>query len=270
MQRLIFLTTLSILSISLLSCASYMKRKECEKVNWHEYGKKVAMEGKRLSSDKFIKECEAAEAVVKHDELDIGFKEGMNQYCQKDTAYKIGREGNDFNFRFCHRDIENLKASHAKGLKDYCTPEGGYQAGSKGKTYRNNCPKDVEAAFLKKYRHGRSIFLQGEIRKKEREVIDIEDQIRRKEREQRNLQYQLTSLPKARVIRQERTRDKKRTSTDIYIEDVDTEANQAERQRLKRLIRNLGRDITRLEDRRRQLRIEIVDTRTEINSLRAY
>ncbi len=87
---------LFLLMLSLTSCASYFKRKECESINWFEHGKKVAMRGEWLNSDKTVSECRKVEAHIQESQLDQGFKNGMERYCSPTAAYMTGKGGDLF------------------------------------------------------------------------------------------------------------------------------------------------------------------------------
>ena len=100
MKAIFRVSLLILLGLNLVACASYMTRKSCEATNWFDYGKKVALDGRRLSGDDFIQQCYKAEGEVAESDLDKGFKTGMAMYCQPDTAYQTGRGGNFF-YRKC-------------------------------------------------------------------------------------------------------------------------------------------------------------------------
>lgn len=48
-------------------------------------------------------------------------------------------------------------AGWQRGLIDYCTPERGFDAGRNGESYADVCPKNVEPAFLKRFKIGTGI-----------------------------------------------------------------------------------------------------------------
>ena len=98
MSRLI-LTVVIVLSTA--GCASYFKRKECEKTNWFEHGQKVAMSGKRMDADPFVKECRKVEAEFSFTDLDNGFKSGMAKYCTGDNVFLVGKAGKPFSYEMC-------------------------------------------------------------------------------------------------------------------------------------------------------------------------
>ena len=50
--------------IALSSCSSYFKRQTCESTNWFEYGQNVALEGRRLTGDQFVLECQKASSDI--------------------------------------------------------------------------------------------------------------------------------------------------------------------------------------------------------------
>ena len=92
-----------LLAVSLLvlsSCSSYMIRKECEKLNWYQVGFDAAMRGDRISNDDSVSRCRKADAEMSESQLDVGFKAGMSKYCQPDTVFQTGKNGDLFNTDF--------------------------------------------------------------------------------------------------------------------------------------------------------------------------
>ena len=75
-----------LLTMQMFGCASYFKRKECEKINWFDHGQSVAMRGDRLNADKAVNECRKVEADISETQLDLGFKSGMQKYCDPTNA----------------------------------------------------------------------------------------------------------------------------------------------------------------------------------------
>ena len=123
----------------IVSC-SMLKRK-CEKTNWFEYGKGVALTGKRLSADEFYNQCIEKEAEINEVSADQGFKQGLDIYCAPEAPYDYGKLGKPYNFKFCdHINISEMKSLHMKGLRVYCQPSNGYPEGIKGEAYNKLCP----------------------------------------------------------------------------------------------------------------------------------
>ncbi|MEK2646993.1 DUF2799 domain-containing protein [Bdellovibrio sp. BCCA] len=166
------------LALNLTACASYFKKKECESVNWFEHGKKVALRGEWLNSDKLVNECRKVEAEIQESQLDQGFKSGMQKYCSPSYAYQVGKSGDFYSREVCEGpQINVLLAEHKKGVKDYCAKSNGQNAGASGKKYQNICPKDLEPAFLAEYRKGRKRYVQAMISSRESDIHEIETKI---------------------------------------------------------------------------------------------
>ena len=166
------------LVISLSSCSSYMKRKQCESTNWFDYGQSVALDGRRLSGDQFIMECMKAEADVAESDLDRGFKSGLDKYCQPDTVFQVGKNGSFFSAEMCVGEgLTLLQSRHRAGVLEYCQRSNGYAAGAKGKAYNKICPASLEGAFLPEFNRGRKRYLQTLTSENSKEIAQLENEI---------------------------------------------------------------------------------------------
>lgn len=161
MNRILSLIALALI---LTSCASYMKRKQCENTNWFEHGKKVALSGKWLNSDSHLMECRKVEASIAESQVDLGFKNGLQIYCSPAEAYNVGKSGTPYSNDLCEGPLSTtLRQRHQKGIEDYCAKSNGYNAGSSGIKYQNVCPANLEAAFLVEYKKGRKKYVTAAI-----------------------------------------------------------------------------------------------------------
>ena len=191
---------LLILGLNLVSCASYMTRKNCEATNWYEYGKKVALEGRRLSGDDFIQQCYKAEGDVAESALDTGFKAGMEMYCQPETVYQTGRDGNFFSRDMCApQGMSLLLKRHNEGVLAYCLKSNGFAAGTTGRAYNKICPSTMEAAFMPEFNRGRKKFLQTEVYENERQISEIERETSRLNSDLRIRQIQYVGYQSVKV-----------------------------------------------------------------------
>lgn len=184
-------------------CVSYFKRKECEAVNWFEYGHKVAMEGRRLSGDQFVSECRKVEAEFSETDLDRGFKGGMAKYCLPQTVFELGKKGDFFSVEMC--DGENprlLQEKHKAGVGEYCQKSNGYTAGTVGRAYNKICPKELEKDFLPEFKRGRKKYLNVLVLENEKKINDIEREILNLERERnmKSLEAQRLQIPTGAVV----------------------------------------------------------------------
>jgi len=245
-------------------------RKKCEKKNWFEYGRIVALKGLRLGSDQFYNQCKKAEAEFDEMSADQGFKKGMNIYCSKEAPYDYGKRGKPYNFDFCdHTYISKMKADHEKGLRVYCRPKNGFPEGIKGDPYNKLCPIDMEAKFLKGFNRGRIKYLRSEIVKYNHEVRDIDRDIKSKEydlreykADLRDLNYHYSgrerrssiSISNGRIYIGRRNRNRFNTK-----EEVD-----AERGRLESEIRRSESRVSGLESKRSKARAQIREYKKEI------
>ena len=179
-------------AFALPSCASYFVRQSCNKIDWYEYGKSVAMSGNRLSGNTHVRQCEDAEANINYTALDQGFKKGMLDYCRPDTALAIGRRGEFFAPDMCDgENVRLLKSQHQQGVISYCQKSNGQSAGATGKRYNQICPKELEAEFLNEFNLGRKRYLAATVYQTNIEIGDLQNEINRLENEKNHLVSQL-------------------------------------------------------------------------------
>lgn len=248
---------------ALTGCASYFKRKECEKTNWHEYGKSVAMSGRRLSGDHFVQSCEKVEAQINYSALDLGFKSGMANYCLPETVYATGRSGQAFNPHLCDgSDLKLLGQKHQEGVVAFCQPDNGYRVGAQGAKYAGICPQNLESAFLKQFDQGRKIYLKGQIEHKENEIEALEKQISENQKLLAANNKQLALLPVIRALKKAKGKKK----ADVYTPEEQRLID--ERQRLNTKITGLENQVKADRNRQNQLRNEIGSMRTEMMAIR--
>lgn len=149
-----------LLTILLSGCANFFIRQECEKQNWYQLGYDAALRGERISNDAQVSRCRKAEAEISESQLDVGFKAGMSRYCQPETAFQTGRQGDTLNSDFCDTNILNLlQRKHAEGNKAYCSD--GLTAGQSGKKYKNVCAAEFEKKFIPEYKKGRKKYISN-------------------------------------------------------------------------------------------------------------
>ncbi|CAN5656051.1 hypothetical protein BH10BDE1_BH10BDE1_26920 [soil metagenome] len=180
----ILFMALTILLIAQTGCSSYFKRQDCEATNWYEYGKKVALTGRRLSGDQFVVDCRRVEAEIREADLDRGFKEGMDRYCDASQVFNLGKSGEFFSAEMCDgANLRQLQERHKVGVVEYCQKSNGYTAGAGGKDYNKICPKELERAFLPEFNRGRKKYLtvvvlqiDGQVNNLDREILSLENQ----------------------------------------------------------------------------------------------
>ena len=232
------------LIINLISCSSYFKRKDCEATNWFDYGQKVALEGRRLTGDQFISECYHAEADVAESDLDRGFKSGLEKYCQPETAFQIGKNGNFFSTEMCTgQGLGTLLAKHRAGVNEYCVRSNGYAAGTKGRAYNKICPAGLETTFLPEFNRGRKRYLGAVIAENQKEI-------NKNERELTRLQSEL-GFKKAQLMRgQYNAKDEKAMSV---VRDLSSQVRD-----LEYSISSKQGQISRLQNDNRMMQLEMV------------
>ncbi len=162
------------------------------------------MQGKRLSGDERVKQCEAAGADINGADLSRGFKAGMASYCMPDTVFQNGKKGEFFNVEMCDGEQPRfLQKRHAEGVKEYCAKSNGYSAGATGRKYNNICPKDQEAAFMPEFNRGRKTYLKATIENNETRITEIDSNVVGIDRERIMLLTQLSAMGDGKVITRE-------------------------------------------------------------------
>jgi hypothetical protein len=252
-------------------------KKKCNDTNWFAHGESVAMQGKRLDQDDFVAQCRKVEADVRDGDLDLGFKKGMQDYCEPDTVFRTGKKGEHFNKDMCGSgQLRLLVAKHQEGVKEYCDPSNGYAAGTAGKPYNLICPKSLEKAFLPEFKKGRKAYLTELVNQRTSEIAAVDGDIQRKERERQELRRELSSLQsdmafvksggrrniiigKKSIVINERTTAQSRQT---YEHDLQTDI-----QDLQWRIGNVDSEIQRLIQSKQQKTTEISELRKEMIGL---
>lgn len=260
---------LIVLMLNLTACASYFKKKECESTNWFEHGKKVALRGEWLNSDKLVNECRKVEAEIQESQLDQGFKNGMQKYCSAPHAYQVGKSGDFFSRDVCEGpQINVLLAEHNKGVKDYCAKSNGQNAGASGKKYQNICPKDLEPAFFAEYRKGRKKWVQAMIDTRQTDIREIDSKLFSKRSDLsfrqgrlRGLESEVSSLETQRNFTPLDNHNQ-RSYLDNRISSLSSDLSS-----LRSEVSSYESEIRSLESQRRTKLDEIADFKAELPSL---
>jgi hypothetical protein len=249
-----------LLLIYLIGCVSYFKRKECEQVNWYEYGHQIAMSGKILESDKFLNDCRKAEADIGESKLDLGYKAGRDVYCTMDGIYNTGKNGHPFSYELCdHLSRQKVKSRHLEGLAVFCKPENAYSFAAKGGVYEKVCPEEKELIFLKEYNKGRKVFLDASIKSNEIEIVDLDKNILRLQSDKEFKMLRLSRLPLAPPVNQTlKPSDARLGVVDVY---------KQERERMQNELNSIQDHIRVLEDKSEKLKEEDRVMRQELLSL---
>lgn len=250
------------------SCASYFVRKECEKTNWFEFGRSVALKGERLSGNDHIVRCEQVEAQIDHAALDLGFKAGMERYCQPDMVFAIGRRGEFFNLNLCDGDKPRLlQAKHADGVALYCQKGNGFAAGALGTPYNNICPKNLEPAFLVEFNRGRKNYLQTVISVTESEIDDLRDDIDRLEKQRTSIAFQMNALGKTKTIKKAVVYDPVSRTHKEEISIGEDESTRRRKDSLQWDLDRVTREIESKLQKQTELRKKIREIKTELVAL---
>ncbi len=185
-----------VLIFAFSSCTNFLIRQQCDKLNWYQLGFDAALRGDRISNDPQISLCRKAEAEISESQLDVGFKAGMSRYCQPETAYQTGKQGDTLNSDFCDGNTFSLlKHKHAEGNKAYCMD--GFTAGQSGKKYKNVCAANFEKTFTPEYKKGRKKYLMNLVSLAESKKLESHSELNRVSQQKINIDRRLSVLPQA-------------------------------------------------------------------------
>ncbi len=266
MRLFVFLALIA--SAASTGCASYFKRKECEKTNWYQHGHDVAMSGRRLDADDFVKQCQKVEAKMSFTDMDTGFKAGMGKYCTSDNIYDVGRAGKPFSYEMCDgENMQKMRGRYTEGLRVFCTPASAYRFGTAGGVYQNVCPKNLENDWLSEYRKGRKIYLAAAVVEKEREIQRLDGEISRLESQRTSLSHQQMMYSGRSETRTEQVYN---VNTGTYETKTVTGPSadaQARSQQLSSEISNLNYQIQQTRSKQQDIISEVSKMRTEMVTL---
>lgn len=255
-----------IITILLSGCNSL--KKECEDTDWYKHSFEVARSGKRLSGDDFLNKCKKEEAEISDMKLSEGFKAGMESYCTPERGFEVGFTGQPFNYEFCDSDKKNkISQRHTDGVNKYCEKDNAYRIGAEGKVYTGICSPEKETRFLPEFRKGRKVFLQGQIEDKTSTIGQIEKDITSKQYERSQLMAQLSFLPNSNILVRQQVWDnntKKYTDQYTYQQDPNVASR---RNQLNWSMQNIDQQIQQLQQKRETLSTEILDHKKELRTL---
>jgi hypothetical protein len=253
---------------TLAGCATYFTRKSCEKTNWYQHGYDVAMSGKRLDADDYVKQCQKVEAKMSYSDLDVGFKAGMSHYCQEDNVYAVGKAGKPFSYDMCDgQSLKKMKLRYDKGIAEFCQPEKAYRYGASGEIYFNVCPKTAEEAWLKEYRRGRKVFLTAKIEEKRRQMMDLDSQIGSMQLHESTLRAESMSLSGRMTTQVDQVIDPVTGAYHQRITQIPDADAERRRQEIDTAIFSLEGDISARQGERDQLSKEVEKMNLEMVTL---
>lgn len=244
-------------------CTNWLIRQECKKIDWRQHGYDAAMSGRRLTGDTQTDRCRAADFDVPEQQLDVGFKEGMSNYCKPDIVFVTGKKGDFFNTDMCDPGQANfLRSRHAEGVKAYCAVDNGFDAGSSGKKYQSICPPAMEKAFLKEYKRGRKSYLSARIKNAETSKAELDSRAANLAREAEFKRRQLSLMPAARTVTQQVLRDGQYV-TETVIEDPFA----SQRDVMRNQVNSAVTQLNEVDRQREQVSKQMADDRLELATL---
>ena len=147
----------------------------------------------------------------------IGYEDGV----QGRGGDRIGRHREACAKAGVTPDLIAYRTGRREGLEQFCRPANGFTEGRRGAPYQGICPAELEPSFLAAYREGLEIHrLEQAVYAIEREIADVEG---------------LMAETDDGIAEREALLDREDLRTD-------------ERRGLRREIRELVQDLTRLED----------------------
>lgn len=166
----------------------------------------------------------------------IGYEDGARGY--PDTRISSHREacakhGVSPNFR-------DYQDGHAEGVINFCTPRNGFSQGKNGYQYAGICPPSLEGGFLDGYDAGREIYAVTS------SIRNFESEQRRNENEISNMQREIND------------------KTTLMLSD---EATVEQRYQLNQEISQMQQDLGGLEERNRQLIVELAEAQAKLRVL---
>lgn len=194
-KNCIFRIQLTLLGISLASCASWTLKDQCKKTNWFEYAKQVSFSGKYLEQDQFVKQCREFD-LVNAQQLDQGFKLGRDQSCSYDEIERRGKLGEPVNFGFCDGlEPKAMKRRHLDGLLVFCTQANGFTYGKAGALYQKLCSPKQEMEFLPAYHKGRRLHLTERKDLLQKQIAELEETVTFQRRRESMISREYNSIP---------------------------------------------------------------------------
>ncbi|MFM6927455.1 MAG: DUF2799 domain-containing protein [Bdellovibrio sp.] len=261
---------LASLFLFVVGCASFLKRQECDKINWYKHGEEIALRGEWLNADTQLNECRAAEAEISESKLDQGFKAGREKYCTTENSYAVGRVGDGFSKDLCDSPQQSsLISSHKRGLNDYCSKANGYNAGVSGKKYKNNCSLDLEAGFLPEYKKGRLKYVQSQIQILEQRRRDDQTAISNKHIQLSGARTELNSYQMRRTWLESQRSFALSANNQSEVFRMNSEIDEMSRSitNSQSSINRIQGDITQLENDQRQIDQQVTAYKNEMAGL---
>ncbi len=227
-------------------CANFFIRQQCNKLNWYQLGYDAALRGERISNDPQVNQCRKAEADISESQLDVGFKAGMSRYCQPETAFQTGKQGDTLNSDFCESNLLGLlNRKFHEGNLAYCSD--GQTAGQSGKKYKNVCAADLEKKFMPDYKIGRKKYLSNLLVLAESKKRESLTEISRLSVMKSNIDHRLSYIP--------------------YVKAGEQDPYAGERNNLNSQSTSFGNQLADLNYRQSQLNQQINEYQTELATL---
>ena len=81
-------------------------------------------------------------------------------------------------------DLQAYLSGRNQGLRLYCTPRNAYQLGLRGKSYRGQCPVDLNGHFIEAFNKGRDVYhFKRDLKSEQRKLETLEQQLAQVEEE---------------------------------------------------------------------------------------
>lgn len=201
LQHFLKISLIITMFVGLTACVPHLNQQQCETMDWNQvgYGDGVAGKYQRDLSGA-IADCAKFKLSVNAESYRKGWNAGVRKFCQPNTAYQLGVNGQTYN-NICPPDLSPAfaKAWH-RGLRLYCVPATGYNLGRSGAPFPDFCAPDKVVAFRNAYASGQRIFstvqsIEANVQSLDDKINGLSHQIDDNQRQINRLNDQLNSGP---------------------------------------------------------------------------
>lgn len=243
-----------VISFFISGCSGYMKRKQCESINWYNHGQRLAQQGQRINEDNIYRDCKKAEADIEFSQLDLGWKSGRDGYCTSEGATNTGKKGQPLNLDLCDlSSAKTLKERHASGVRYFCHPKNALSFGASGEVYNQICPEEMEEGFLSEYKKGRRKFLEEMARQSQQKQQSYEQEIRELERKKTTTALLLAAVPASAP---------QQVGGGLVVDP-----NEERRSQLLQQVQSLDQKMSHLESNKRLENSRLLEYQRELNTM---
>ena len=140
----------------LTSCSTpLLSQEQCHNTNWQQMGLNDGHAGDTVRDlSQYIKACKEYDIKIDNIAYDIGYSDGLSQYCSKEHAVELGTTGKDLPVICDSKAFPNMKKIWLANLHNYCTEKLGLEYGLTGASTPQVCNKGTYAKMKKSWQLG--------------------------------------------------------------------------------------------------------------------